>query len=182
MVRRIGAEYPASEETMGQSTIALESLISNLEFLNMNSYSNRTPQCRNLFAWYLFPGSYLLLKLVAVTLDSTQIDLKLFTRILAKIGYNLSPIEEPILLTLLLWLNQFSRRFSPSRYSGEKLLTHWLHLVSMFSFLQTNNIIYVYGYTYQYDYLYIYITYAYVQLHAYICLYAHRWELIDKVT
>ena len=47
-------------------------------------------------------ATYLLLKLAPVTLDSAQIDLKLFTPILAKLGYNESPIEKPIPLTLLL--------------------------------------------------------------------------------
>ena len=50
----------------------------------------------------------------------------------AQIGPELRPIEEPIHLTLLLWFHQFSRRFSLSRYSSEKLLTYWLYLVRCF--------------------------------------------------
>ena len=69
VVWRIGVEHSTNEETMIQSTIALLSSVSNSEYLNKNSS----------IAWYLFHSSYLLLKLAAVTLDSAQIDLKLFT-------------------------------------------------------------------------------------------------------
>ena len=76
IVRRIGVEYLANKETMIQSTVVLLFFISNSEHLNTNSS----------IAWYLFQSSYFLLKLGAVTLDSAQIDLTLFTLILAKIG------------------------------------------------------------------------------------------------
>ena len=69
-------------------------LILNSECLNMRFFC--LPDAHSNLA------TYLLLKLAAVTLDSAQIDLKLFTLILAKIGYNLNPNEEPIPLTLLL--------------------------------------------------------------------------------
>ena len=63
-----------------------ETIYSRLAFLVLNS------ECLNMssffFAWYVFQCSYLLLKLAPVTLDSAQIDLKLFTPILAKLGYN----------------------------------------------------------------------------------------------
>ena len=84
---------------MGQSTITLAFLISNLECLNMNSL------IENLKVEFYLPDThskicnYLLLKISVITSDSTQIDLKLVTPILAKIEYNLSSIEEPILLT-----------------------------------------------------------------------------------
>ena len=81
-LRRI---FSKRKKTMGQSTITLAFLISNLECLNMNSLIENLNVEFYLLDTYSKICSYLLLKLLVITPDSTQIDLKLVTPILAKI-------------------------------------------------------------------------------------------------